>query len=90
MLAFLKISKAQSIIVSVMVAHFSFLPCSFSWHTIAIRSAVFSNVASQTAITSSAPRMGLFIFLVISFQVLLAGLYVGYKRRRAALPKKFL
>ncbi|OXV08244.1 hypothetical protein Egran_03993 [Elaphomyces granulatus] len=41
-------------------------------------------------ITSSAPRMGFFIFLVISFQILLAGLYVGYKRRRAALPKKFL
>jgi mannose-binding lectin 1 len=34
--------------------------------------------------------MGFFIFLVISFQILLAGLYVGYKRRRAALPKKFL
>jgi len=34
--------------------------------------------------------MGLFIFLIISFQLLLAGAYVIYKRRRAHMPKKFL
>ncbi|KAL4780149.1 concanavalin A-like lectin/glucanase domain-containing protein [Aspergillus varians] len=42
------------------------------------------------AITSSTPRMGFFIFLVIAFQILLAGAYVIYKRRRANMPKKFL
>ncbi|KAL2011306.1 hypothetical protein VTN00DRAFT_4024 [Thermoascus crustaceus] len=41
-------------------------------------------------ITTSSPRMGLFIFLIIAFQLLLAGLYVYYKRRRANMPKKFL
>ncbi|KAL4871139.1 hypothetical protein BDV12DRAFT_38143 [Aspergillus spectabilis] len=41
-------------------------------------------------ITASTPRMGFFIFLVIAFQVLLAGSYILYKRRRASMPKKFL
>ncbi|BDD55306.1 hypothetical protein MPDQ_007102 [Monascus purpureus] len=44
----------------------------------------------HTVITSSAPRMGFFIFLIIAFQALLAGSYVIYKRRRANMPKKFL
>ncbi|KAJ5256992.1 hypothetical protein N7478_013096 [Penicillium angulare] len=43
-----------------------------------------------SAITASTPRMGFFIFLVIAFQVFLAGSYVLYKRRRANMPKKFL
>lgn len=43
-----------------------------------------------TVITASTPRMGLFIFLVIAFQVVLAGSYVVYKRRRNNMPKKFL
>ncbi|RAL14839.1 putative lectin family integral membrane protein [Aspergillus homomorphus CBS 101889] len=41
-------------------------------------------------ITSSAPRMGFFIFCIIAFQGLLAGAYVLYKRRRNNMPKKFL
>ncbi|KAL5336396.1 concanavalin A-like lectin/glucanase domain-containing protein [Aspergillus crustosus] len=41
-------------------------------------------------IAASTPRMGFFIFLVIAFQVLLAGSYIIYKRRRASMPKKFL
>ncbi|KAL1984516.1 hypothetical protein VTN96DRAFT_9016 [Rasamsonia emersonii] len=41
-------------------------------------------------IHAASPRMGLFIFLIISFQLALAGLYVAYKRRRANMPKKFL
>ncbi|KAL2819233.1 concanavalin A-like lectin/glucanase domain-containing protein [Aspergillus granulosus] len=43
-----------------------------------------------SVITASTPRMGFFIFLVIAFQVLLAGAYIIYKRRRANMPKKFL
>jgi mannose-binding lectin 1 len=43
-----------------------------------------------TAITSSAPRMGFFIFCLIAFQVLLVIGYVVYKRRRANMPKKYL
>lgn len=34
--------------------------------------------------------MGLFICVVIAFQLLLAGAYVYYKRRRNGMPKKFL
>ncbi|KAI9696623.1 MAG: hypothetical protein M1820_008072 [Bogoriella megaspora] len=41
-------------------------------------------------ISSSAPRMGFFLFVVIAFQVMLAGSYIVYKRRRANAPKKFL
>ncbi|KAL4807563.1 concanavalin A-like lectin/glucanase domain-containing protein [Aspergillus unguis] len=41
-------------------------------------------------ITASTPRMGFFIFLVIAVQILLAGSYIIYKRRRANMPKKFL
>ncbi|KAI9809423.1 MAG: hypothetical protein M1827_006859 [Pycnora praestabilis] len=41
-------------------------------------------------VSKSAPRMGFFIFLVIVFQLLLAGSYVIYKRRRANAPKKYL
>ncbi|KAL4892286.1 putative lectin family integral membrane protein [Aspergillus ambiguus] len=43
-----------------------------------------------SVITASTPRMGFFIFLVIAVQVLLAGSYIVYKRRRANMPKKFL
>ncbi|KAJ5983151.1 hypothetical protein N7481_005250 [Penicillium waksmanii] len=43
-----------------------------------------------SAITASTPRMGFFIFMVIAFQVVLAIIYVVYKRRRANMPKKFL
>ncbi|KAK0511748.1 hypothetical protein JMJ35_006321 [Cladonia borealis] len=41
-------------------------------------------------ITTSAPRMGLLIFVFIGVQLLLAGSYVIYKRRRANGPKKYL
>ena len=34
--------------------------------------------------------MGFFIFLLVVFQLLLAGSYVVYKRRRANAPKKYL
>ncbi|OJJ65199.1 hypothetical protein ASPSYDRAFT_39990 [Aspergillus sydowii CBS 593.65] len=43
-----------------------------------------------SVITASTPRMGFFIFLVIAVQILLAGSYIIYKRRRANMPKKFL
>ncbi|OKL57639.1 hypothetical protein UA08_06980 [Talaromyces atroroseus] len=41
-------------------------------------------------ITATTPRMGLFICVVIAFQLLLAGAYIIYKRRRNSMPKKFL
>ncbi|KAF5015412.1 hypothetical protein F66182_13272, partial [Fusarium sp. NRRL 66182] len=41
-------------------------------------------------ITATTPRMGLFICVLIAFQLLLAGAYVYYKRRRNGMPKKFL
>jgi mannose-binding lectin 1 len=40
--------------------------------------------------TASTPRMGFFIFVIIGVQVLLAGSYIVYKRRKANMPKKFL
>ena len=43
-----------------------------------------------TVISSRAPKLGLFIFLVLLLQVCLAGAYVVYKRRRATAPKKYL
>lgn len=40
--------------------------------------------------SSSAPRIGFFVFVILGFQVALAGSYVLYKRRRANSPKKLL
>ncbi|KAF2102330.1 putative lectin family integral membrane protein [Rhizodiscina lignyota] len=39
---------------------------------------------------SSSPRLGFFVFIIIAFQLILAGSYVVYKRRRNSGPKKFL
>ena len=41
-------------------------------------------------VTASAPRMGMFLFIVLAVQVMLAGGYIVYKRRRANAPKKYL
>jgi lectin, mannose-binding 1 len=41
-------------------------------------------------VSTSAPRMGLFVFILICFQLGMAGAYVWYKRRRANAPKKYL
>jgi mannose-binding lectin 1 len=41
-------------------------------------------------ISTKSPRMGFLLFIFISFQLLLAGSYVVYKRRRANAPKKYL
>ncbi|KAK2808052.1 hypothetical protein FQN50_005134 [Emmonsiellopsis sp. PD_5] len=46
--------------------------------------------STSTEMLSSTPRMGLFIFFIVAFQLLLAGTYVLYKKRRANMPKKFL
>ncbi|KAJ9296518.1 hypothetical protein DTO271G3_5216 [Paecilomyces variotii] len=43
-----------------------------------------------TMIAASTPRMGLFVFVLIAFQIMLAGSYIIYKKRRANMPKKFL
>lgn len=41
-------------------------------------------------VTNSAPRMGFFVFIVVAVQIMLAGAFVLYKRRRANAPKKYL
>lgn len=41
-------------------------------------------------ISASAPRMGMFVFIVLAVQIMMAGAYVVYKRRRASMPKKYL
>ncbi|KAK3112052.1 hypothetical protein LTR53_012073 [Teratosphaeriaceae sp. CCFEE 6253] len=41
-------------------------------------------------IHAASPRMGMFVFIVLGFQVLLVGAYVEYKRRRDRMPKKYL
>lgn len=41
-------------------------------------------------ITTSAPKMGMFMFVVIAFQVMLVGAYIVYKKRRNSAPKKYL
>ena len=34
--------------------------------------------------------MGMFIAVVVAVQVMMAGAYIVYKRRRASMPKKYL
>ncbi|GAB7352626.1 hypothetical protein MBLNU459_g2999t1 [Dothideomycetes sp. NU459] len=41
-------------------------------------------------ISTSAPNMSRFIFVIIAFQVMLVGAYIVYKKRRANAPKKYL
>ncbi|KAL1311035.1 hypothetical protein AAFC00_001251 [Neodothiora populina] len=41
-------------------------------------------------ISTSAPRMGMFVFVVVAVQVMLIGAYVVYKKRRDNAPKKYL
>lgn len=46
--------------------------------------------ATITVVTSSAPRMGMFIAVVVAVQIMLAGAYIVYKKRRDSAPKKYL
>lgn len=41
-------------------------------------------------ISTKSPKIGTFVVVIIIFQLLLAGIYVMYKRRRANGPKKYL
>ncbi|KAK5137162.1 hypothetical protein LTR08_000667 [Meristemomyces frigidus] len=41
-------------------------------------------------ISASAPRMGVFVGIVVAVQILLAGAFIVYKRRRNGMPKKYL
>ncbi|MCJ1362540.1 hypothetical protein MMC16_001644 [Acarospora aff. strigata] len=50
----------------------------------------FASANGVIVVSTTKPRMGFFIFVVIVFQLLLAGSYVVYKRRRANAPKKYL
>lgn len=34
--------------------------------------------------------MGMFVFIVVAVQVMLAGAFIVYKRRRNSMPKKYL
>lgn len=43
-----------------------------------------------TVISASAPRMGMFLFVVIAVQIMMAGAYIIYKKRRNSMPKKYL
>ena len=47
-------------------------------------------INTRIVVSTSAPRMGFFLFVVVGLQVLLAGAYIMYKRRRANGPKKYL
>jgi mannose-binding lectin 1 len=51
---------------------------------------VFFSSFSRLVINAATPRMGLFIFLIIAVQFVLAAGYIYYKRRRNSMPKKFL
>ena len=42
------------------------------------------------AVHAAAPRLGVFVWMILAFQLLLAASYVVYKRRRANAPKKYL
>lgn len=44
----------------------------------------------RAVISTSAPKMGMFLFVVLAFQIMLAGAYIVYKKRRNNAPKKYL
>lgn len=58
--------------------------------SLSFRFPFLSDTFSNTVISTSAPKMGMFIFVVIAFQVMLVGAYIVYKKRRANAPKKYL
>ena len=41
-------------------------------------------------VTSSAPKMGMYLAVVVAVQIMIAGAYIVYKKRRASAPKKYL
>lgn len=47
-------------------------------------------ILRSTVISASAPRMGIFVFVVVAVQIMMAGAYIIYKRRRNSMPKKYL
>lgn len=51
-----------------------------------------SNLCSLFAIviSASAPKMGMFVAIIVAVQIMLAGVYIIYKRRRNSMPKKYL
>lgn len=34
--------------------------------------------------------MGMFVAIIVAVQIMLAGVYIVYKRRRNSMPKKYL
>lgn len=44
----------------------------------------------MTVISASAPKMGMFVAIIVAVQIMLAGVYIVYKRRRNSMPKKYL
>lgn len=47
-------------------------------------------VSVSQVVQAAAPRMGVFVWLVVAFQLVLVASYVVYKRRRMSAPKKYL
>jgi mannose-binding lectin 1 len=60
-------------------------------HVAGLRSAVREGHQSMLGtLADSAPRIGMFVFVVLGSQALLVGAYLLYKRRKANSPKKYL
>lgn len=47
-------------------------------------------LTSAAVAPAEAPRLGFFVFVIIAFQLILAGSYILYKRRKNSMPKKYL
>ena len=60
-------------------------------HVAGLRSAVREGHQSMLGtLAASAPRVGMFVFVVLGSQALLVGAYLLYKRKKANSPKKYL
>ena len=62
-------------------------PCPTSVFTLSTRMDKLECVATSAAV---GPKMGMFVFIIVAVQIMLAGVYIIYKRRRNSMPKKFL
>ena len=60
-------------------------------HAAGLKTAVIEGHQSMLGtVAASAPRVGMFVFVVLGSQALLVGAYLVYKRRKANGPKKYL
>lgn len=49
-----------------------------------------TNVVLLAVFRTHGPRLGMFAAVVVAVQVMMAGAYIIYKRRRNSMPKKYL